>query len=300
MLSGTLYSLVSVIVKQMKNLHPGQLSVYRFVALLVLSAPQTVQCGENPLGPKDYRVLILLRAICGGGNIFFNFIAFRYLPLSEAIAIAFSVPVFVTVAARVFLKEPCGVMQSFSVILTIVGIIFTSKLPSRLTTNPIVYTSENVYGLLAAIAGVFFRAGQVILVRRMKSVHHTVITFNFGWQAMIGTAILTAILGDFRWHYCGIQGVYILLLGFLSFVGQTLQVMALQCEFAAPVSIANGAADLMLAFVWQIMLFRTNPDSFGITGAILVGISVIFVGLSKWISLMPENSLQRKRLKWIL
>ncbi|GFS84167.1 solute carrier family 35 member G1 [Nephila pilipes] len=112
MLSGVFYSAAAVIVKQMKNLHPGQLSVYRFVAILAMSLPQTVKCGENPFGPRDLRLLLVLRGIFGATNLFLNFLAFRYLPLGEAAVIIFSVPVFVTVAARIFLKEPCGIFQS--------------------------------------------------------------------------------------------------------------------------------------------------------------------------------------------
>ncbi|GFY58201.1 solute carrier family 35 member G1 [Trichonephila inaurata madagascariensis] len=73
--SGIFYSLESVLVKDMKNLHPGQLSMYRFIALLVCSMPQTVQCGENVLGPKKNSVLSFcdvhrfqLSCVCDGGS----------------------------------------------------------------------------------------------------------------------------------------------------------------------------------------------------------------------------------------
>ncbi|GFQ83216.1 solute carrier family 35 member G1 [Trichonephila clavata] len=149
--SGIFYSLVSVLVKDMKNLHPGQLSLYRFIAFLVCSMPQTVQCGENVLGPKKLRLILLIRGLLAGGHIFFNFIAFRYLPLGEATAIVFSLPVFVTVAARVFLKEPCSTFQSVTVVLTVLGIAFTAKLPSRLIGNPFMYSKDTIYSLLAAM-----------------------------------------------------------------------------------------------------------------------------------------------------
>ncbi|GIY52958.1 solute carrier family 35 member G1 [Caerostris darwini] len=300
MLSGVFYSSAAVIVKEMKNLHPGQLSVYRFIAILVMSLPETIKCGENPFGPKDLRFLLVLRGFFGATNLFLNFIAFRYLPLGEAAVIIFSVPVFVTVAARIFLKEPCGIFQSVTVVLTVVGIIFTAKIPSRLMGHDILYTSENLYGLLAAVASLLFSTCRFIVIRKVKSVHHAVIMFNFGWVAIVETVTLTAITGDFKWHKCGVQNVYILLLGLFSYAGQTLLTMALQCELAGPVSTMRAAADIVLAFMWQTFLFRNTPDSFSIVGAILVGFSVVFVGLRKWVSSLPEESNQRKRLRWII
>ncbi|CAL1302035.1 unnamed protein product, partial [Larinioides sclopetarius] len=156
MLSGVSFSIVSVIVKQMKNLHPGQLALYRLIATFVMTMPETVKIGQNPLGPPGFRFLLVLRGIFGGLGIFLNFIAFRYLGLGEASAIIFSSPVVVTIFAKIFFKEPCSTLQSIAVMLTVVGIIFTTKLPARLTEIHVEYTTEKIYGLLAAIFSLFF------------------------------------------------------------------------------------------------------------------------------------------------
>ncbi|PRD22025.1 UNVERIFIED_CONTAM: Solute carrier family 35 member G1 [Trichonephila clavipes] len=271
--SGIFYSLVSVLVKDMKNLHPGQLSMYRFIAFLVCSMPQTVQCGENVLGPKKY--------------------PFRYLPLGEATVIVFSLPVFVTVAAKVFLKEPCSTFQSVTVVLTVLGIAFTAKLPSRLMGHPAIYNKDSIYGLLAALLSLSFNTAQYICVRKVKSVHHAVLMFTFGWVAVVEVALLTYVFGDFNWHSCGLQRWYIILLGIFSYTGQTTLVIALQLECAGPVSTMKSASDIVLAFIWQTFLFYDPPHLFSIIGALLVGFSVAFVGVSKWLMSLPEESTQR-------
>ncbi|GFQ88479.1 solute carrier family 35 member G1 [Trichonephila clavata] len=298
--SGIFYSLVSVLVKDMKNLHPGQLSTYRFIALFVCSIPPTVQCGENALGPKKYRLILLIRGLLGGLYIFFNFIAFRYLPLGEATSIVFSLPVFVTVAARVFLKEPCSTLQSVTVVLTVLGIAFTAKLPSRLMGNPVIYSKDTIYGLLAAMMALCCNTVQFICVRKVKSVHYSVLMFTFGLVAFIEIAIMTYLFGDFKWHYCGLQNWYIILLGLFSYTGQTMLVIALQLEFAGPVSTMKSASDIILAFIWQTFLFHDPPDLFSIIGALLVGSSVVFIGVTKWLMSLPEESSQRKKFKWLV
>lgn len=299
MLSGVFYSSVSVIVKKMKNLHPGQLAVYRFIAILVFSMPSAVGSNQNILGPKKLRPLLVLRGIFGATNLFLNFIAFRYLPLGEAAVIIFSVPVFVTVAARIFLKEPCGFFQSVTVLLTIAGIILTTKIPLKIASNAEPYTKEALYGIIAAVTSLFFSTCRFIVIRKVKSVHHSIIMFNNGWVALIEATILTVVVGDFQWHDCYLQGLYIIGLGTFSYIGQTLLTMSLQCELAGPVSTMRAAADIILAFLWQVVLFDNSPDALSISGAGLVGFSVIFVGLKKWAMSLPTESVQYRYISWI-
>ena len=299
MISGVFYSIAAVVVKKMKNMHTGQLASYRFVAILVFSMPSAVKSQENIFGPKDLRFLLVLRGIFGATNLLLNFIAFRYLPLGEAAVIIFSVPVFVTVAARIFLKEPCGIFQSITVLLTVIGITLTTKIPLKIASNSVPYTTEALYGIIAAIISLLFSTLRFIVIRKVKSVHHSIIMFNNGWVALLETLVLTAIMGNFRWHDCGYEGLLIIVLGVVSYIGQTLLTMSLQCEMAGPVSTMRAAADIGLAFVWQIALFHDAPDALSISGAVLVGFSVIFVGLKKWATSLPPESSHLKYIGWI-
>ncbi|GBM53153.1 Solute carrier family 35 member G1 [Araneus ventricosus] len=296
MLSGVSFSIVAVIVKQMKNLHPGQLALYRFIATFVMSMPETAKTGQNPLGPRKFRFILVLRGIFGGLNLFLSFISFRYLGLAEASVIIFSSPAVVTIFARVFFKEPCNIFQSVSVIFTIIGIIFTTKLPSRLTEVPVSYDSEKIYGLLAAILSLFCLSSTILLTRKVKCVHYSILTFNYSWVAILEVASLTAVFGNFQWQQCGIQQIYVLLLASFSYSGLTLVVMALQCEYAGPVSTVRAASDIGLAFLWQIFIFHDAPDSYGIIGAVLVLISVILINLggSSVLLLVRCRSLESK------
>lgn len=299
MISGVFYSIAAVVVKKMKHMHTGQLAVYRFIAILVFSFPSAVKSQENLFGPRDLRSLLVLRGIFGATNLLLNFIAFRYLPLGEAAVIIFSVPVFVTVAARICLKEPCGIFQSITVSLTVIGIILTTKIPLKLASNSVPYTTEALYGILAAIISLLFSTLRFIVIRKVKSVHHSIIMFNNGWVALLETFILTAILGNFKWHGCGIEGLFIIVLGVVSYIGQTLLTMSLQCEMAGPVSTMRAAADIGFAFLWQVILFHDVPDALSLSGAILVGFSVIFVGLKKWATSLPPESPHLKYIGWI-
>ncbi|CAL1297643.1 unnamed protein product [Larinioides sclopetarius] len=295
--SGISFSIVSVIVKEMENLHPGQLALYRFISTFILSMPETAKTGQNPLGPPRLRFFLILRGVFGGFGYFMNFIAFRYLSMSEASVIVFSTPVIVTIFARIIFKEPCNIFQSISVIVTVLGIVFTTKLPTHLNEKQIAYSSEKIYGLVAAIFSLFCISAMHLITRKIRIVHQSIITFNYSWVGTLGTAFLTAVLGNFKWHLCGIQSIYILLLALFSYSGLTFLVLALQCEYAGPVSTVRAAADIGLAFVWQIFIFHDIPDFYGIMGAILVLVSIIFISLGKWLNSLEGRFFSCKKFK---
>lgn len=77
--------------------------------------------------------------------------------------------------------------------------------------------------------------------------------------------------------------------------GQILLTLALQMENAGPVAIARSA-DIVFAFIWQIVFFKDVPNAFSLTGAFLVTSSVIITALRKWVLSLPENTPLRMRL----
>lgn len=101
--SSFFFSLSSLIVKLVPNVHPVALATYRFAGILLPSMPVVVYRGEDPF-PKNKRALLLLRAFLGTTSLMSQFYALRHMPLADASVIIFSVPVFVAIFARIFLK----------------------------------------------------------------------------------------------------------------------------------------------------------------------------------------------------
>ena len=70
----------------------------------------------------------LMRGISQGTSQAFLLIAFSLMPLASAVAINFSAPLFATVAAVVFLKEPVGAVRWGALVVGFMGVL--------LVTNP--------------------------------------------------------------------------------------------------------------------------------------------------------------------
>lgn len=101
--SSFFFSLSSLIVKVVPDVHPVALATYRFAGILLPSLPIVICRSEDPF-PKGKRWLLLLRAFLGTTSLMSQFYALRHMPLADASVIIFSVPVFVAIFARIFLK----------------------------------------------------------------------------------------------------------------------------------------------------------------------------------------------------
>lgn len=87
-----------------RRIHPAELAIFRFIGIFVLTLPMVVYSGENPFGPRELRHYLIIRGLAGATSLFLRFCAFRYLPIADASVIIFSVPVFVSIFARLFLN----------------------------------------------------------------------------------------------------------------------------------------------------------------------------------------------------
>ncbi|KAJ8887784.1 hypothetical protein PR048_014002 [Dryococelus australis] len=300
-LSSLFFSLCSVIVKWLVDVHPMELAACRFVGVLLPAIP-IVLFRREPLFPRGRRIMLLLRSFVGTTGLMLSFYAFRHMPLADASVVVFSVPVFVAIFARLFLKEPCGLFNAVSVVLTLIGVVlitrppllFGHSIPALASPNETTNTSD-FWGAVAAFSATIFGANAYVLLRALKGLHFSVIMTNFGAFALIQTLVVTWELGGLCLPRCGYDRLLVVALAVFSFGGQILLTLSLQMEQAGPVAIARSA-DIVFAFIWQVLFFKEVPNLYSIAGAILVTSSVMLVGVRKWALALPESSPMKRRL----
>lgn len=242
----------------------------------------------------------------GTTGLMLSFYAFRHMPLADASVIIFSTPVFVAIFARVFLKEHCSLFNIITIILTLVGVVLITRPPfffgdsaASLKAEQYLDKQYDVWGPVAAISSTLFGANVYILLRALKGLHFSVIMTNFGSFALIYTLIVCTSIGAICWPACGRDRWLVVILGLFSFLGQILLTLSLQLEQAGPVAIAR-CADIVFAFVWQIMFFGETPTGYSLIGAMMVVSSVILTALKKWAMSLPRESTVRKRLRFLI
>lgn len=321
-ISSLFFSLCSVIVKGLVDIHPIELATFRyiynfdynrfeeliiiyyfrFIGVLLPSIPIAIY-KEEKFFPRGKRIILLLRCFVGTTGLMLSFYAFRHMPLADASVIIFSTPVFVAIFARLFLKESCGVFNIITIILTLIGVILITRPPllfgdtiPSLNDEQIIDSNYDVWGPVAALASTLFGANAYVLLRALKGLHFSVIMTNFGSFALVYTVVICWYLGTLCWPLCGSDRLLVLALAVFSFGGQILLTLSLQLEQAGPVSIAR-TSDIVFAFIWQIMFFKEVPNMYSILGAILVVCSVLLSGLRKWAIALPRDSHLRKRFR---
>lgn len=62
-------------------------------------------------------------------GLMLSFYAFRHMTLSDASTIIFSTPVFVVIFAKIFLGEPCGVLNIVMIFFTLMGVVLITRPP---------------------------------------------------------------------------------------------------------------------------------------------------------------------------
>ena len=272
-----------------------ELAVFRFIGIILPSVPILIHRGD-PTFPEGKRLMLILRGILGSTSLMLQFYAFRHMPLADASVIVFSVPVYVAIFAKIFLGEPCGLFHGILVVLTLAGVTLIARPPLIFGSLADSYTVENWWGVAAGLCGTVVAANVYVILRTLKGLHYSVIMTNFAIVALFLTPIVSWFSGDLCLPRCGFQRLLVVAIGVFSFGGQILLTKALQIEQAGPVSIAR-AADVVFAFIWQVLFFDEIPDALSIAGALLVVSCVLLTGLRKWIITLPPSSMIRKSLR---
>ena len=194
-----------------------------------------------------------------------------------------------------------------TIFLTLIGVVLITKPPfifGETISNGSLQDEQNIdqqydiWGPVSALSSTLFGANAYVLLRALKGLHFSVIMTNFGGFAFIYTIIVCWYMGALCWPLCGSDRLLVIALALFSFGGQILLTLALQYEQAGPVSIARSA-DIVFAFVWQILFFKESPTVFSVFGALLVVTSVVLSGLRKWALALPRDSELRTRLRFL-
>ncbi|XP_035231175.1 solute carrier family 35 member G1-like [Stegodyphus dumicola] len=294
-------TLSSVIVKKITYISPGQLSLVRNAGVLVGNLPIAIYSNEKIIGPKGSRLHLTIRSFLGATALYLNLMAFRYLPLAEAAIIMSTLPAMVGITARLYLKEPCGVVQAFAILLTICGMLLSIQLPELITKRDVVKFDTNyIIGLACAVGCVVLLSATFVMLREMKDVHFSVNLIFSGFIGVLENSSITAAISYYSWPRCGYDPVLVMLVGVFGFLGHCGLVLAIQTEAVSIITVMKAALDIIIAMIFQAIFFQSRPTLYNAGGALLVISCIAIIGTRKWLQQMPEEAVLRKRFKYLL
>ncbi len=203
------------------------------------------------------------------------YLALPALPLTTAVALWFTAPLFIVVLSPLMLGERQGLQRWLAVGFGFVGVL--------VIVHPTIDLSYAAF--LPIAAAIFYAFGQLIARRVGVGIPTAVISWHQNTTYLVGSILLAGILAPFVQGYAGTGSIGFLLrpwamptlhdalllgiCGPIAAIGSTLIVYAYRS--APPGAVAPIEYVMMLwAVLWGFLIFNQLPDLLTLVGAALI------------------------------
>ena len=245
-------------------------------------------------GVSGHRIDLAIRAVCGTSAAICIYMAYRLIPLADATTIQFTAPVMVIFLAFFILKEPLTFLQIVVGVVTLFGVIIIAKPEFIFGAITEVTAGGRTEGLIFSIVATLSTASVMIILRRLKTTPLPVVCCWFSFAAMIGSMSILFAWDKWVWPSGWHQYSLLLGIGILGIADQFFMTIALHYESAGPVALTR-TLNIVLAFVWDVLVLSEAFDWTSIIGAILVTVCITMLGVSRWKNEKPEQFEQVKQ-----
>lgn len=243
------YALSDAFVKSLRGTLPAYEAVFFGAALGLTALPFIKGRGDHwrEVLLAQRQGLWIVRAIASAVGSIAAVIAFTALPMAEAFALIFLLPIFVTILSVLVLKEHVGWRRWSAVVAGFIGVLVVLRPGFR---------ALGVGHLAAIICGL---AGAISMIAlRMAGPHEKRVTL-YG-AGMVGSMLLTGVLmlADFRWPDLH-QWMLLLGYGLLAALAAVLLMLATQrapANHVAPTQYSQMLWAVLLGYV----LFHDQLD----------------------------------------
>ncbi|WP_311195442.1 DMT family transporter [Xanthomonas indica] len=258
MLASTMAFGLMVVAIRLASAHLStlQIAFFRNLFGLLFLLPMLLRPGR-PLPRTAQLPRYLLRTAIGLVSMLAGFWAIGHLPLSQAIALSYSTPLFATLAAALWLGETVRLRRWLAVLCGFVGVLLIVR-PGAAAFSP---------GTLVAVLAAVMSALVAIQIKQLARVDdaNTVVFYTYAfWVPM---SLLPALF-VWRWPQ-GIDWLWLLATGLFGTLGQLLWTHALRLgEVSALTPISFTQLPLVALFGWW--LFDEAPDGGTVLGALVI------------------------------
>ena len=204
------------------------------------------------------------RSVVGVGAMTLSFLSYHLLPLADAVAISFAIPLMVTALSVPILGERVGIYRWSAVIVGFGGVLVIVEPGSGVLTA----------GAMVAAAAACCGAFTTLTVRQLSRTDHSLtIVFLF----TVFSSVITALPLPFIWQTPTLPDWGLLLaMGLVAGTGQVFMTRALALAPAAVVSPFNYAG-LIWATLLGWLVWGDVPSPHVFFGAVIVIASGLFI-----------------------
>ena len=260
-----------------RGIHIAEIIFWRqLVTVPLILAWVATHGGLHRLGtkrPKTHAV----RGVYGIVGMLFNFGGVILLPLSEAVTIGFTSPIWAVILSTLLLKEKVGIWRWSAVLTGFTGILLIAQ-PGG---GHIPLT-----GALVAMGGAFMIALISIQIRDLNRTENP-ITIVF-WFAVMSVVVAAPVLPFVMVEHTAMDWLLLLGIGLAGTWGQLLVTMALRYGAVASVIVMDYSSLIWATLFGWLIWAQLPPATTWLGAPLIVGAGLII----SW----REHILSRKRL----
>lgn len=263
LIGGIAIALMQAAVKLLSyNLHPFVITLYRAALVFVVLLPILLWRGFETVKTSSVKLQVARGAV-GGIGMLCVFTGLSLVPLAEATALLFTVPIFATLLAVGFLSEKVGIRRWSAILVGFGGII--------IITRPDI--SMNVGHLYLICAAISWSIS--ILIAKKLTEKDTILSITF-WQAM-GCVPLAFAASLFVWELPNLEQImYLLGIACLGTLGHALLYASLKVgkvSVILPLDYIRIIWSALLGF----LLFNHLPTAQMYLGSMLIICATAFI-----------------------
>lgn len=225
-----------------------------FFGLLALM-PMILRRG-SPLPRTRHIGRYVVRTVVGLASMLCAFWAIGHLPLSQAISLSYAAPLFVTIAAALWLGETVRVRRWLAVAAGFIGVLVILRPGASFTP-----------GMLVALAGALLSALVSIQIKQLSKLDAPDTIVFYTYVFWVPLSLVPALL---QWTWPNAQvWLWLVATGVMGTLGQLLWTRALQLgEVSALQPISFVQLPIVVLFAWW--LFDETLDGWTMAGAAIV------------------------------
>ena len=255
MLGSTLaFGLMAIAIRYATRYVPTQeVAFFRNAFGLLALLPMLIRPGSAPLKTQQLPRYFLRSAI-GLASMLCAFWAIGHLPISQAISLSYSTPLFVTIAAVLWLGETVRMRRWAAVIIGFIGVLIIVR-PGSTTFTP---------GTLVAVGAAVLSSLVAIQIKQLTRVDSADTVVFYTYVFWVPLSLVPAL---FVWVWpTGLAWVWLVATGVLGTLGQLLWTRALRLgEVSALTPISFMQLPLVSLLGW--LLFNEALDRWTVIGA---------------------------------
>ncbi|KAI4729470.1 hypothetical protein E4T49_02567 [Aureobasidium sp. EXF-10728] len=280
------------------GMHPFQVIFARMSITALLSTIYMwyTNVPDFPLGARQVRGWLILRALAGFFGLFCLYYSVHYLPLAEATVFRFLVPIITAWACSIFLGQSFSRTEFLAGVIALLGVVIIAhpaaifgrvdddiELPHNPNKIDEVSSGQRLLAIFVSVIGVLGASAAYTLIRVIGSRAHALISVNY--FALISTfgsagALLVLPAMSFTMPHGAREWLLLSLLGVLGFVLQFLLTAGLQLDRTSKAtSMLYTGILFALAFDWAI--WGVFPGVWSCVGGAVVIASTLWSALQK-------------------